>query len=264
MEPEPEAEPRLEAESEPEPEPELEPEPEPELEAEPEPALEAEPEPEPELEAESEPELEAESEPELEAESEPELEADPELEAEPEPFPRVSVFPVDSEPDDDPSSAGDYFEDDEQTAVTSVPEPVRLALANMDAERSARDSAAAGYSLASPPEVEHVPAPDVVAEAFSGLRSAASTKAMSLDEDVPLWAGIKGVTGDASRDDELGSGKWEEEARPLDELRKQMGATPVRPMEEIDPSRGNWPMLVVAVGALVGLIVLWFLTQGNV
>ena len=72
---------------------------------------------------------------------------------------------------------------------------------------------------------------------------------------------MKGVTGDASREDELGSGKWEEEARPLSEFRREMSQEPVREMEDIDPSRGSKPMLYVAVAALIALIVMWYFTR---
>jgi hypothetical protein len=170
---------------------------------------------------------------------------------------------------DDPASADEVFEDDEKTAVTSVPEPVKRALLQMDAERSQRKT-----TQLAPPPLEPIPEP--VTELAPAPTSTPTPSLPPLpvavapvevdpdDGDAPRWAGIKGVTGDASREEELGSGKWEEEARPLDELRKEMGATPVRPMEEIDPSRGNWAMLAVAIAALVGLVALWFATQGNV
>ena len=169
---------------------------------------------------------------------------------------------------DDPSSADEVFEDDEKTAVTSVPEPVKRALLQMDAERNLREPT----QLAPPPPepvpepiTEVAPAPSITPPpSFSPPVAVAPVEVEPDDGAAPRWAGIKGVTGDASREDELGSGKWEEDARPLDELRKEMGATPVRPMEEIDPSRGNWAMLAVAIAALVGLVALWFATQGSV
>lgn len=80
---------------------------------------------------------------------------------------------------------------------------------------------------------------------------------------MPRWAGLKGVTGDASREDELGSGKWEEEARPLSELRREMGQEPVREMEHIDPSRGSGAMLAVFFAALVALILLYGIYEGG-
>ncbi len=190
----------------------------------------------------------------------------------PEPRPFDSGAPVrsmvigaedDSDPDsDDPA---EVFEDDEKTAVESVPEPVRQALAHLESERGSRNLArlqpetdAAGLAPPSEPR----------ATADRSMPTGPAHHPVDDDDEpddtaAPRWAGLKGVTGDVSREDELGSGKWEEEARPLDELRREMGATPVREMESIDPSRGSWPMLVVALVALVGLVVLWFVTQGG-
>ena len=197
--------------------------------------------------------------------------ADPDpVEAEPEPVvvppkARERVVVVSSAaPVSDISSEEDYFEDDEQTAVTRVPEPVREALKRLEAGRN-RNLAAAPPVSEPPPEADAAPTsatgaapePDVPARQPAPV----APPGPAHDANAPRWAGVRGVTGDASRDAELGSGKWEETARPLDELRKEMGAEPVRPMEEIDPSRGNWPMLVVAVVALIALIALWVYTQ---
>jgi len=179
----------------------------------------------------------------------------PEPEPEPDDVtqPALPLAVVSEPPSTDPESEEEYYEDDEQTAVQTVPEPVRQAIARLAAERAVRDS-----TEPEPPVAESAPEP--VPEPSPAPSDA---DRLPPSDDAPRWAGVKGVTGDASREEELGSGKWEEDARPLDELRKEMGATPVRPMEDIDPSRGNWPMLVVALVALAALVALWFATQAG-
>ena len=157
----------------------------------------------------------------------------------------------------DQDSVDEVFEDDEQTAVTTVPEPVRQALERLNAGRGVRDLTAEPAPEAIPPAVV-APSPQ---PAFPSPPVAAPPSAVASDYEMPRWAGIKGVTGDASREDELGSGKWEEEARPLSELRREMGQEPVREMEHIGPSRGNWPMLLLFLAGLFSLIGLWLYTQ---
>jgi hypothetical protein len=79
--------------------------------------------------------------------------------------------------------------------------------------------------------------------------------------DAPKWSGIKGVTGDASREAELGAGKWNtaDDARSLDELRKQMDTAPVREMD-IEPAGPRWELLGV-VAVVVLLLVAWWVFQ---
>ena len=204
------------------------------------------------------------------AEPEPIAESDataPSSEPDPEPDPVIEtsrargrvVVLSSAAPPFDVSSDEDYFEDDEQTAVTRVPEPVREALKRLEVGRN-RNLADLVSAAPAPTDSAKLPEPDQPAPQPAAAPPSTSPPS---DSDAPRWAGLRGVTGDASRDSELGSGKWEESARPLDELRKEMGATPVRPMEEIDPSRGNWPMLVVAIVAIVALIALWVYTQST-
>ena len=72
----------------------------------------------------------------------------------------------------------------------------------------------------------------------------------------PKWAGIRGITGDDSREQELGSGKWSESARSSDEIRRQMESTPVRELE-LEEGRGQWGMLILFL-AIVGSLFAWW------
>ena len=72
----------------------------------------------------------------------------------------------------------------------------------------------------------------------------------------PKWAGIRGITGDDSREQELGSGKWSESARSADEIRRQMQSTPVRELE-LEEGRGQWGMLIL-FAAIVGSLFAWW------
>jgi hypothetical protein len=157
---------------------------------------------------------------------------------------------------EDPESVDEVFEDDEKTAVTSVPEPVRQALARLDAGRSIREEPAP--PTPTPPSFIPVPAPAVLQPPTPSPAPKPRDLAAPTSEDAPLWAGLKGVTGDASRDEELGSGKWEEEARPLSELRREMSQEPVREMEDIDPSKGSLASLAIAIGAFLVLCLMWY------
>ncbi len=151
------------------------------------------------------------------------------------------------EPTHEPDSSVDAIDDDEKTAVADVPEPVREALRRLEVDRPVAPRPLAPAVSA---------APHLAADAAP--TPPAPRAAQSDGDSAPLWASARGVTGDDSRDRELGTGKWEESARPLDELRREMGASPVRPMEDIGPSRGSWPMVIVALAILVGLVALWF------
>jgi len=65
------------------------------------------------------------------------------------------------------------------------------------------------------------------------------------------------VTGQTSREDELGDGKWTEPARSLDDVRRQMDAIPVR---EMDLAGGGPPWAVLAVLAVVAMVgIAWFM-----
>lgn len=83
--------------------------------------------------------------------------------------------------------------------------------------------------------------------------------------DEPRWKGAGGVTGDDSRADELGSGKWQEDARSLDDVRKVMDDAPVREMEAIDDSGGGaaWPALAAAALIVFLLVLGWVLFGGS-
>ena len=72
----------------------------------------------------------------------------------------------------------------------------------------------------------------------------------------PKWEGIRGITGDDSREQELGVGKWSESARSLEEVRREMDSAPVRELE-LDSSRGQWGMLLLFL-ALIGALVAWW------
>ncbi len=56
------------------------------------------------------------------------------------------------------------------------------------------------------------------------------------------WMAARGVTHDSARDAELGSGKWTEPARPLEELARELPKSPTRTMETVDggTSTGTW------------------------
>lgn len=61
------------------------------------------------------------------------------------------------------------------------------------------------------------------------------------------WMAARGVTHDSARDAELGSGKWTEPARPLEELARELPKSPTRSMETVDggTSTGTWLALAV-------------------
>ena len=63
----------------------------------------------------------------------------------------------------------------------------------------------------------------------------------------------KGVTGEESREGELGSGKWTEPARSLEEVRASLSDEPVRALELGKGGGPSWRLLVVglAVGAVL-------------
>jgi len=88
---------------------------------------------------------------------------------------------------------------------------------------------------------------------------------MDLDADhageAPRWSGAKGVTGDASREHELGAGKWNtaEAPRTLDEMRKHMDSTPVRELD-VEPAGPRWELLGVVAIVLL-LLVAWWVFQ---
>ena len=79
--------------------------------------------------------------------------------------------------------------------------------------------------------------------------------------DAPRWSGAKGVTGDSSREAELGGGKWKtaEDPRSLDEMRKTMDSAPVREMD-VEPAGPRWELLGV-VAIVVLLLVAWWVFQ---
>jgi cytochrome c-type biogenesis protein CcmH/NrfG len=81
-------------------------------------------------------------------------------------------------------------------------------------------------------------------------------------DEAARWDGARGVTGDASRERELGAGKWQESARSLDEVRRQMDAEPVREMEPIEASAGSWPMLAMGAVLLLLLVGLYLWATG--
>lgn len=84
-------------------------------------------------------------------------------------------------------------------------------------------------------------------------------------DGAPLWNSAGGVTGSSSREDELGSGKWQEDARSLDDVRKIMDTSPVREMEAIDdsPARGAWPALAAAAFIVFMLVLAWVVFGGG-
>lgn len=94
--------------------------------------------------------------------------------------------------------------------------------------------------------------------AVHGDLDLALAKAPSSAVPEAAWSGVRGVTGDGSREDELGAGKWSDDesagARNLEELRAGMSAAPVRDMDLKD-SGPPWLLIAGAVSA-VGLVVL--------
>ncbi len=84
-------------------------------------------------------------------------------------------------------------------------------------------------------------------------------------DEPPRWQGVGGVTGREDRADELGSGKWQEEARSLDDVRKVMDASPVREMESLDGAGGGaaWPALAAAAFIVFVLVLGWVLFGGS-
>jgi len=74
-------------------------------------------------------------------------------------------------------------------------------------------------------------------------------------DDAPRWAGIRGVTGDPSRGRELGNAKWQQQARSLDEMSRELPTGPARDMDLSEASGGRSPWLLVLAGAIGVLVV---------
>lgn len=82
--------------------------------------------------------------------------------------------------------------------------------------------------------------------------------------EAPKWSGIKGVTGDSSREHELGAGKWTDagEARSLDELRSEMDSSPVRELE-LEPPGLRWELITIVAIVILGLVAAWVFLPGD-
>ena len=82
----------------------------------------------------------------------------------------------------------------------------------------------------------------------------------SLDGDAPRWAGIRGVTGDPSRGQELGNAKWKQAARTLDEVARELPTGPARDMDLTDVTgggRGFWLPIMAVVAVVLVVLVAW-------
>lgn len=75
----------------------------------------------------------------------------------------------------------------------------------------------------------------------------------------PKWEGVRGVTGDARREEELGAGKWTESARSLAEVQGELAAGPPREIEPIEDSKGSKVFLIIGLCATAGLVLWWIL-----
>jgi hypothetical protein len=77
----------------------------------------------------------------------------------------------------------------------------------------------------------------------------------------PKWEGLRGVTGDARREDELGAGKWTESARSLAEVQGELAAGPPREIEPLEDGKGSKVFLIIGLCATAGLV-LWWIVAG--
>jgi hypothetical protein len=77
----------------------------------------------------------------------------------------------------------------------------------------------------------------------------------------PKWEGLRGVTGDVRREDELGAGKWTESARSLAEVQGELAAGPPREIEPIEDGKGSKVFLIIGLCATAGLV-LWWIVAG--
>ena len=75
------------------------------------------------------------------------------------------------------------------------------------------------------------------------------------------WLHGVGVTDRSEREQELGAGKWTEEARTLEEVRASLSSEPIR---EMRVSRGGFPWkLVLLAGLLLVATALFFLIRNE-
>ncbi len=82
----------------------------------------------------------------------------------------------------------------------------------------------------------------------------------STNEGEPKWEGIRGVSGEPRREAELGSGKWTESGRSIEQLQQELSHGPVREMEMVEESKGSWKLLLGALLVLGGLVLWYVLT----
>ena len=78
----------------------------------------------------------------------------------------------------------------------------------------------------------------------------------------PRWEGLGGVTGDPSRMNEKGPGKWTQQGRSREELAEQLPPGESRPLDlsaPPSPMAGRWPLLIGAL-LVVGLLLAWALS----
>lgn len=107
------------------------------------------------------------------------------------------------------------------------------------------------------PEPLEEAAPPVVVESSASLSEIPAVPPSAPEPDLPRWQGATGVSGNPSRETELGMGKWSEVARPLSELTPNLPEHAPRPLD-LETPRGRWA-LWVALGAIVTLALWWAL-----
>jgi len=198
------------------------------------------------------------------------------MDAEPEDAKTMTA--VVSEVDDSPGDPEGSDEDAELAAGDGPAEAAALAAAFAAQLEGASDrlvptsdltpTAAAPSPAPTPaPAPQPSPAPSP-AVAPAPVPPAPSEPPMDLEAprggEAPKWSGIKGVTGDSSREHELGAGKWTDagEARSLDELRSEMDSSPVRELE-LEPPGLRWELITIVAIVILGLVAAWVFLPGD-